>query len=325
MAHHDLCSGAAQAVRDVRVHEHVDGTVGVRRVAHRGGHRGDAGVRPGLGTERRVEVGRAGGHLHHDGRRTSPAGPVCTTSMPRSARRAAAPASSCGPSTIASTRARPRHGQSTAQPQRKAAPGAGRASKPAMPSPSPSGTNLTTTSLRAGCSSNPRSCQVSSADAAPRAVRADSAHLVDVARVDGREVERADVGRDARQQLVRVRHARGRQPAPAPARHVPRRPRRTRPARPPPQPGSHAAPRRAEAGATSCRPSLRQDDDQDEHEEQRKAGRPQQWATGLRGVRVSQDGPRRRTASSRGRRRRRRCRGWRRGRSCRCRCTCRRG
>ena len=160
--------------------------------------------------------------------------------------------------------------------------------------------------------------------AAPRAVGGDGARLVDVARVHGREVERADVGRDARQQLVRGRHPRGRQPR----QRLPvtlldgldergqrgRRLRRTRPRRLGRPRGRHLVP--AVPG---------EDDDQDDHEEQRKAGRPQEWTTGLRCLLVSQGGPRRRRASSRGPRRRRRCRGWQRGRSCRCRCTCRRG
>ncbi len=160
--------------------------------------------------------------------------------------------------------------------------------------------------------------------AAPRAVRGDGAHLVDVARVHGREVERADVGRDARQQLVRGRQLRGRQLRQRlrvtcldgldERGQRGRRLRRTRPRRLGRLRGRDLLP--AVPG---------EDDDQDDHEEQRKAGRPQEWTTGLRCLLVSQGGPRRRRASSRGPRRRRRCRGWQRGRSCRCRCTCRRG
>ncbi|WP_299923969.1 hypothetical protein [uncultured Nocardioides sp.] len=47
----------------------MDGPLDFGRAPDRRGHRGDAGVRPGLGAEGLVELRRAGGDLDHDGRR----------------------------------------------------------------------------------------------------------------------------------------------------------------------------------------------------------------------------------------------------------------
>ena len=164
-------------------------------------------------------------------------------------------------------------------------------------------------------------------DGGPRPVRRHRADLVDVARIHLTEVERLGVGCDPAHQVVGARRAIGSQPrqgggiAGVHSRDECRqRFRRVR---------------RAGAGRVDrtlfdlvpATPLHDHDEHDGEHRdhEQRKTGRPQQWTTGLRGLLVSQDGPRRRKAWSRDRRRRPPCPGWRRGRSSRCRCTCRRG
>ena len=164
------------------------------------------------------------------------------------------------------------------------------------------------------------------------AVRGHSPGLVDVAQREGRHAERLRVADDPGQGVGRpdggpqsprrrrvVTADRGLQATQEGGRLGRRRLR-----------GSRTAERRVVRRVTLGQPDHEPDD---EGQEQREAGHPPTGATGhsllaqgpagRRGV--SQDGPRRRTASCRAEPRGSRPRGSRRSRSCRCRCTCRRG
>ena len=186
MAHHHLRAHAAQPVGDLRVHEHVDRPVGVGGTPDRCGHGGDAGVRPGLGAERLVEVGGAGGDLDHDGRASSPAGRVVrrrcpappARPQPRPRSRARRPSPGRRPTRATDSRPRSHSGSATAACGGRLEPGD---AQPVAARGEPHRRRR----CAPAASSKPRSCQVSSADAGPRAVRGDGAHLVDVARADG--------------------------------------------------------------------------------------------------------------------------------------------
>ena len=204
MAHHHLRARAAQPVGDLGVHEHVDRTVGVGRA-----------VRPGRSPRRSPAYVPGRRRASRRGRRRWRAPPPrrggvqsgrtrCTTSMPRAARPATASASPAGPSTI--TRRRPA-GETTDSGPRSHS---GRRPRVACGRPEAGDAQPVAVGREAHHDVAARRRGVEAAEApgqlghaAPRAVGGDGAHLVDVARVDAARSSEPDVGRDARQQLVR--------------------------------------------------------------------------------------------------------------------------
>ena len=324
MAHHDLGARASEAGGDVRVHEDVDRGLIIGRGADDRGHRGDAGVRAGRDAERLVEVRGARRDLHdhrtgsarqHPLHDVDPAGHPLLDGL------------GLGRATVDHDQHAPTagHGELAAQPQRRTA----RAARRVRAEP---GDSQTATVGRerdhhvgsGGLGVQRGDLPVHLHDPGPASVPRHRPDLVDVAGRDPPEVQRPGVGRD-------------------PGEHLPRRGVAGRRER-----GQdlsvtgvdtgheggqrlgrlgRARPRDVHAPWVDLVASVAHQGqgDDGEHQGQRKAGRPQEWTTGLRRLLVSQGGLRRRRASSRGPRRRRRCRGWQRGRSGRCRCTCRRG
>ena len=163
VAHHDLGARASQAGGDVRVHEDVDRGRIVGRGADDGGHRGDAGVRPGRDAERLVEVGGARRDLHDHRTGSAPAAPAARRRSRGVTRCSTASASAGPPSTMTST---PRLRVTASSPRSHSGvrrePLVGSVPNPAMPRPSPSGANVTTTSARDGLGVEVATCQSSS-------------------------------------------------------------------------------------------------------------------------------------------------------------------